>query len=143
MKIFKSKVAKVVYFIVFGCPLILILLAFRAGVSFDERLSLILIALALFLLLFSVVWSISYEFEEDHLVLSLWFYRKTIAYSSLEKVTIGNHYLFAGLKISSAWKGTLMLGYNIKDKVLVSPRDLEDFLSELQMRAPHIEIDYK
>ncbi|MFM7682429.1 MAG: PH domain-containing protein [Bacteroidota bacterium] len=85
-------------------------------------------------LLFYLIFKTTYfVFEENQLVCRSLFFKRIIPYSTIRKVEKQKG-LYAGLKMSTAWKG-LVLHYNKYDELLISPEREEEFILELESRV--------
>jgi hypothetical protein len=83
-------------------------------------------------LFFLIVKTTYYVFQENELVCYSLFFKRVIAYSSIRKVEKQKG-LYAGLKMSTAWKG-IVVHYNKYDELLISPEPEEEFILEIEKR---------
>ncbi|MBM3185628.1 MAG: PH domain-containing protein [Bacteroidetes bacterium] len=85
-------------------------------------------------LLFYLIFKNTYfVFEENQLVCRSLFFKRIIPYSTIRKIEKQKG-LYAGLKMSTAWKG-LVIHYNKYDELLISPEREEEFILELESRV--------
>lgn len=84
------------------------------------------------LLFYLILKTTYFVFEENELVCRSLFFKRKISYSVIRKVEKQKG-LYAGLKMSTAWKG-LVVHYNKYDELLISPERDEEFVNELNTR---------
>ncbi len=90
------------------------------------------VLLFLALLFYIIVKTTYFVFEENELACRSLFFKRTIPYDSIRKVEKQKG-LYAGLKMSTAWKG-LVIHFNKYDELLISPEREDDFIVELESR---------
>lgn len=88
-----------------------------------------------------LVFSTSYTFHEDRLICRSGFFKKEIHYVGIRKIEKGNQ-LYAGWKMTLALKG-IIIHYDRFDDILLSPEDEKEFIQELLVRNPSIELKTK
>jgi hypothetical protein len=110
----------------------------------EASITVVMIMVAIFLISVSfLLWttfSIKYIFYEDYLFVKGGPFRSKIAYPSITKMTPMND-LFTGYRILSSKEG-LELFYQSATlgSVKISPKNRDEFISELKKRCPNIEI---
>lgn len=85
------------------------------------------VLLFLALLFYLIIKTTYFVFEENQLVCRSLFFKRNISYSDIRKVEKQKG-LYAGLKMSTAWKG-LVVHYNKYDELLISPEREDEFIS--------------
>jgi len=90
------------------------------------------VLLFLALLLYLIIKTTYFVFEENQLVCRSLFFKRNISYSDIRKVEKQKG-LYAGLKMSTAWKG-LVVHYNKYDELIISPKREEEFILEIKNR---------
>lgn len=89
-------------------------------------------------LIFSLPGTTHYTFEKDSLICRSSFLKRTIPYSSINKIGKQKG-LYAGWKFSLSSKG-LLIAYNKYDELYISPTDQEQFIEDLKRSNPSIEV---
>ncbi len=87
---------------------------------------------ALIILFYLITKTTYFVFEENQLVCRSLFFKRSINYSDIRKVEKQKG-LYAGIKMSTAWRG-LVIHYNKYDELLVSPEREDEFVHEIQRR---------
>lgn len=90
------------------------------------------VLLFLAILFYLIIKTTYFVFEENQLVCRSLFFKRNISYSDIRKVEKQKG-LYAGLKMSTAWKG-LVVHYNKYDELLISPEREEEFILEIKNR---------
>ena len=137
---FKSRVAPIVLIIII-IPFIVMAIASIWAENTSERILLLLIATFILILLLLLILGIEYQFHEDEVHLKMFFFKKRIKYKDVSMLKVGNNLTFIGLKISAAWKNTIVLKYNTHDEVLISPADVEGFVDEMRKHVKELEVE--
>lgn len=84
------------------------------------------------LLFYLIIKTTYFVFEENQLVCRSLFFKRNISYFDIRKVEKQKG-LYAGLKMSTAWKG-LVIHYNKYDELLISPEREDEFIMEVENR---------
>lgn len=90
------------------------------------------VLLFLALLFYLILKTTYFVFEENELVCRSLFFKRSISYLAIRKVEKQKG-LYAGLKMSTTWKG-LIIQYDKYDELLISPEREEEFIMELESR---------
>ncbi len=91
-----------------------------------------------FLLIFGLIKTTNYTFEEDTLYCRSLIFKRRIPYTSIRKIE-QNTSLYAGLKMSTSFRG-IVIHYNKYDELFISPLENDRFVALLKTRNSAIVI---
>jgi hypothetical protein len=101
--------------------------------SFSELGLLFAVWIVLGLFFYTILKTTYYTITETQLVCHFLGFKKRIDLDQIRKIE-PQHGLYAGLKLSTAWKG-IVVHYGKWDEILISPADETAFIQEIKQRA--------
>ena len=108
-------------------------LVYVGGGSWVELWGLLAVWLALGMFFLAILKTTYYTITETQLVCHFLGFKKRIALDQIRKIE-PQRGLYAGLKLSTAWKG-IVVHYGKWDDILISPADETAFIQEIKQRA--------
>lgn len=108
-------------------------LVYVEGGSWVELWGLLAVWLALGMFFLAILKTTYYTITETQLVCHFLGFKKRIALDQIRKIE-PQRGLYAGLKLSTAWKG-IVVHYGKWDDILISPADETAFIQEIKQRA--------
>lgn len=138
---FKSDFSKLNYIIL----LIPVVLVLTISIFTEEDMEVILLPplaiLGLLLFLFTTLYYTTYyKIEQDILIISMFFYKVKIKISEIRIVEYSNSIIKTNLYKPGFHHKGLEILYNKYDDIFISPKNREQFITQLLERNPNIEI---